>query len=301
MKILFTGASSFTGYHLVNSLLDHHSMICTFRKNTDDYEGIYRERVELIQPKVDVIKGGFGSPEFIDALSNVDLVFHHGAHVHGYQHASFPEQWAIEQNTYGLDLVMEQAQRNGCRIALTQSIFEKEPFSAYSRSKYETTRAFEQSAAKHNVVLKRLVLPNPIGPMCNEKLLFYLCQTWLEGGEVFIKNPHLIRDNLPVDLLAQSVVSWVESDKELLEPSGYCGTNRFWVSFFAEQCRQRCDFATKIIFNNHDNDDKQMYEPAQLCNSESCFERFPNWREDQFWDELIEHLVSRAAEKIKRT
>lgn len=296
MKILFTGGSSFTGYHLVKGLLAQHDLMCTFRQQPDEYEGIYRKRVGEIYAHTQPIHGAFGSENFLEAIAEADLIFHHGACVQGYASASFPEEQAVAQNTFNLDVVMQQAGRYSCPVVLTQSIFERAAFSPYSRSKRRTTEAFVSSALEHGVSLKRLVVPNPVGVMCNEKLLLYLMRCWSQGQAVFIRNPSLIRDNLPVDLLTKSVLSWLENEQELLQPSGYCGTNRFWVEFFASECRKRCQFTTKIMFNNRTNDDKQLDEPERLCNVENCFEQFPAWNEELFWTELIEHLLSRVSD-----
>ena len=240
MRILMTGASSFTGYHLVKGLLKSHQLTCTFRRYAQDYSGIYRQRVQEIVPFVRPVYGAFGSDAFIQAIEEADLIFHHGACVDGYNSLSFSEDRAVAENTHRLDLVMRHAQRYSCRVVLTQSIFEREPFSPYSRSKKRTTQAFVQAAAKNSVSLKRLIMPNPIGVMSNEKLLFYLIKTWSAEETAFIRNPKLVRDNLPVDLLVQCVLLWLNDDRELLEPSGYCASNESWINLVASQCRKRC-------------------------------------------------------------
>ena len=121
MEILFTGGSSFTGYHLVKGLLLQHDLMCTFRRQPDEYEIIAKggEIYSHTQP----IHGAFGSENFLEAIAEADLIFHHGACVQGYASASFPEEQAVAQNTLILDVVMQQAHRYSCPVVLTQSIF----------------------------------------------------------------------------------------------------------------------------------------------------------------------------------
>ena len=89
MRILLTGASSFTGYHLVMGLFEEHELMCTFRRKTQDYQGMYRQRVERILPYVKPVYGAFGSDRFLEAVEDADLIFHHGACVEGYHLSSF--------------------------------------------------------------------------------------------------------------------------------------------------------------------------------------------------------------------
>ena len=49
MRILFTGASSFTGVHFVQALAaGGHEVICPLRRSIEEYEGLRRQRVERL-------------------------------------------------------------------------------------------------------------------------------------------------------------------------------------------------------------------------------------------------------------
>ena len=67
MRILFTGASSFTGFWFVRELARAgHAVTATFRQPFEGYEGVRRERVRLLQDHCEPIVGcSFGSPEFL--------------------------------------------------------------------------------------------------------------------------------------------------------------------------------------------------------------------------------------------
>ena len=64
MKILFTGASSFTGYWFVKELHEAgHKVTAVFRKDPKEYEGIRKERVdEVLKMCKPVIGMGFALP-----------------------------------------------------------------------------------------------------------------------------------------------------------------------------------------------------------------------------------------------
>src|ERR1041385_2405640 len=50
MKILFTGASSFTGYWFVKALADAgHDVTCPLRSAPEKYEGVRKDRVEALK------------------------------------------------------------------------------------------------------------------------------------------------------------------------------------------------------------------------------------------------------------
>ena len=67
MRIFFTGASSFSGLSLVQTLTDAgHEVMTTFQKSQHDYQGLRAERVaraaDLSQPAFGLSFGPFGPP-----------------------------------------------------------------------------------------------------------------------------------------------------------------------------------------------------------------------------------------------
>ena len=63
MKILFTGASSFTGYWFVKALAAAgHEVVCPITKPWASYTDVRRQRLELLQPGCRLVPGAsFGS------------------------------------------------------------------------------------------------------------------------------------------------------------------------------------------------------------------------------------------------
>ena len=86
MRILFTGASSFTGYWFVRELVGTgHHVVAAFRGD-GNYEGIRAERTRLVRELCETRFGcPFGSDAFLDlartAPGGLDVLCHHGAEV----------------------------------------------------------------------------------------------------------------------------------------------------------------------------------------------------------------------------
>ena len=53
MKILFTGGSSFTGYHFISELSKNkkYKIFCSLQKKINTYKGIRYERIKLLSKK----------------------------------------------------------------------------------------------------------------------------------------------------------------------------------------------------------------------------------------------------------
>src|SRR3954471_5852975 len=105
MKVLFTGASSFTGFWFARQLLKQgHDVISVFRRDRAGYvEAPRRERVELLAPLCRSIWGvSFGEPAFLDVIAaerDWDLLCHHAADVANYRSADFDVARALGANT----------------------------------------------------------------------------------------------------------------------------------------------------------------------------------------------------------
>ena len=85
MKILFTGASSFTGYWFVKELCaTGHEVTATFRQPASEYTDIRKSRVTGLAAACKSIHGvSFGSEQFLDLVreGEFDVLCHHAADV----------------------------------------------------------------------------------------------------------------------------------------------------------------------------------------------------------------------------
>src|SRR4051794_26310791 len=107
MRILLTGASSFTGYWFVRELVAAgHELVATFRGD-GLYEGVRAERTKLVRGLCETRFGcPFGSGAFLDLVrasaSGFDVLCHHGAEVADYRSPDFDPYRAAASNLYRL-------------------------------------------------------------------------------------------------------------------------------------------------------------------------------------------------------
>jgi UDP-glucose 4-epimerase len=83
MRVLFTGASSFTGYWFVRELVAAGHEAVAACRGDGRYEGLRAERVRLVRELCEVRYGcAFGNDDFL-ALTKTpfDVLCHHGAQV----------------------------------------------------------------------------------------------------------------------------------------------------------------------------------------------------------------------------
>ena len=112
MKILFTGASSFTGMHFVEALLQQgHDVLAVFSRPRETYTGISQLRMERIQRRTPSIFGSqYGTKSFVDVLEhhNFDVYCHHWSYTKNYQKLDFDLETALQQNTLNVTTVLER-------------------------------------------------------------------------------------------------------------------------------------------------------------------------------------------------
>src|SRR5690349_3546135 len=94
MKILFTGASSFTGFWFVQELSRvGHDVTALFRRRTEDYpDEPRRKRVQVLgQLCKPVLNVEFGDERFMELIkqSRWDVLCHHAADVTNYKSPDF--------------------------------------------------------------------------------------------------------------------------------------------------------------------------------------------------------------------
>src|ERR1051326_5210026 len=93
MLILFTGASSFTGYWFVKTLAEVGvEVICPLRGSPENYDGMRKKRVEALKNMCRLVpEAPLGSDPFNRLLvdQNWDLFCHHAADVTNYKSPDF--------------------------------------------------------------------------------------------------------------------------------------------------------------------------------------------------------------------
>lgn len=241
MKILLTGASSFTGFWFAKTLADsgHRVTACYRREAESLYTGTRRRRVsELGKHCEQLFLFTFGEKKFLDlcAERSFDVFCHHGAQVSDYKSQSFDARAAFLANTLGAEEALERLKSGGCnKVLLSCSVFEggrgagdenTDHVSPYGLSKSLTADFFRFQTRRRDIGLCEFVIANPFGPMEEPKFTAYLFRCWLSGQVPTVRTPIYVRDNIPVTLLANHYRTCIEADQlpDLVEPSGYVGT-----------------------------------------------------------------------------
>lgn len=302
MRILITGASSFTGFWFVRQLIQAgHEVAAIFRgRSIEDYTDVRAQRVaELTKLAKCYWQMSFGDDAFLELLrSGFDVLCHHAADARNYRSEDFDYLTALGENTRSIRSTLEICQKNQTTLVLTCSVFEanqgagSEPlraFSPYGLSKTLTREAFIYYAESMNVPLKLFTIPNPFGPYEEPRFTQYLVKTWATGQIPEVKTPDYVRDNIPVDLLALCYVNFL-SRKQLLpiekmNPSGYVESQGQFARRFASElsCRLGIELQVKL------QKQTDFTEPLIRINTEPGRQIVPDWAETPFWDATFQY------------
>jgi UDP-glucose 4-epimerase len=306
MKILFTGASSFTGFWFVMTLSAVHEVVCPITREMTGYTGIRQKRLELLRPLCRLVPlAPFGSKNFLRlaAGENFDVLCHHAADVTNYKSSDFDAQAALRNNTCNLPLVLQTLKQQGLKsVVLTGTYFEAGEggggnsagnLTPYSLSKAWTYDLFKWSCRDAGVPLGKFVIPNPFGPLEEPRFTAYLMQNWKAGKVVEVKTPNYLRDNIHVDLLALSYAKFVAQAAESatplfkINPSGYVESQGAFAQRVAREVKARTGWACELkLFPQ-----TEFNEPANLSNMEPAAEMEPEWNEGASWDAFVQNYV----------
>lgn len=312
MKILFTGASSFSGSWIVKALVERgHSVTVPLRRGRIAYDPLRRARMEAIDGAVEVIEQcSFGSPRFIELLSGggFDLLCHHGAQVDNYKSADFDVAAAVRDNCLSLpDVLRAGRTRSGFAVVLTGSVFEQnegsgtEPrlaVSPYGLSKGMTADAFRYWCDRLGVKLAKFVVPNPFGPYEEPRFCDHLMRCWSAGRTAEVKTPDYVRDNIHVSLLAAAYVEMVARIDNLpqfhhLAPSLYAESQGAFATRFAHAIGGRIGLSCPLDLRPQ----TAFSEPRVRINTHRLDTAALGWDENRAWDELAAYYRDRYLQR----
>jgi UDP-glucose 4-epimerase len=311
MKILFTGASSFTGHCFVRQLAEHgHEVFATFTRNSvDDYGSDVRGRRvrRVLEPCTSVFSCRFGDQRFLDLLKTHEfqLLCHHAADVTNYKSSDFDIQRAVANNTLRATDVLRLLSGSSGSLLLTGSFFEPgegagsgglPAFSPYALSKRQTAEIFQRECQAIGVRTGKFVIPNPFGPWEDARFTTYLARAWSAGQVASIRTPDYIRDNIHVSLLSAAYIDFAErlSDGPAftqLNPSGYIESQGAFAGRVAREMRSRTSWECKLESARQTVFD----EPMERMNTDPVDGKKFGWSESAAWDELAEYYVRTLA------
>lgn len=307
MRILFTGASSFTGSWFIEQLAAAgHTVIGCFRTSAESYtsEPRHSRVLRAIRSCEPVWGCTFGDDRFLETIRTRgpwDLFCHHAAKTASYRDPAFDVLGAVGANTYRLDPVLGALASNGCRhLALTGTVFEAgegagsdglPAITAYGLSKTLTAEVVSYRALVNGFVMGKFVIPNPFGPFEERKFTAYLFQEWARRRPAYIRAPHYVRDYVHVSLLAKAYVHWVEqftkSGARHCSPSGYPESQEAFAERIAREVRQRSALTCGVVLAP----ESEMDEPRIRINMEPAERIADGWDEKAAWDAFISYYL----------
>lgn len=301
MRVLLTGASSFTGTHFALALrAARHDVVATLTAQESEYRGLRGERVQLLREAgVRIVPASrFGTDPFLVLFRDAgpfDLLAHHAADVTDYKSPAFDVVRALANNTFRLDAVLEALGPN-CAVLLTGSVFEQREgagseglpaFSPYGLSKGLTADVFAYRCGATSRKLGKFVIPNPFGPYEEPRFTTYLVRNWMEGRRPAVNTPAYVRDNIHVSLLAKAYSRYAEEvaaggAQPSLHPSGYPESQGAFALRFAGEMRPRLGLACDVELRAQ----TEFGEPRVRINTDLLEAADFGWDESKAWDEL---------------
>lgn len=314
MRILLTGASSFTGSWIAHALaVAGHSVVAALRGHPERYEGVRAERVVRLQPLLELVpEVPFGSEAFLGLAGRGpwDLLCHHGACVSGYRSPSFDVLAAVAENTRQADRVLGALKDCGVRgVVLTGTVFEpdegagtepRRAFSPYGLSKGMTWQSFAYHAAVAGVPLAKFVVPNPFGPYEEVRFCSHVIGCWARGEAAVVRTPRYVRDNIHVSLLARCYARLVASfdtprPMARLAPSGYAESQGEFAHRLARELGPRLGLPAPVECIEQED----FSEPAVRTNTDRPDARALGWDEVRAWDEMADFYRRRLPAAVR--
>jgi UDP-glucose 4-epimerase len=308
LRVIFTGATSFTGTWFVRALAAQGDVvIAAIRGEEASYSGLRNERLKRVADLAKPVWGvTFGSDAFLALVRQsgpFDVLCHHAAEVSNYKSPDFDAIAAAASNTRAIRTVCQALCEAGCkRIVLTGSVFEAgegagnlplRAFSSYGLSKTITAQTFAFYAKEAGLALGKFVIPNPFGPFEEPRFTDYLMRTWKEGKTAGVSTPAYVRDNIHVSLLsavyARFVQTLPESGYHKVNPSGYVESQGAFASRFAAEMSIRLNLETRLSFAKQ----TEFPEPQVRINTDPVSAPDYDWNERDAWDELAGYYRDR--------
>ncbi len=307
MRILLTGASSFTGYWFAKALAaTGHEVVAPLRGTPARYQGARAARALALAGEVRLVpECPFGEAPFqaLVAAENFDLLCHHAAEVGDYRSPDFDVAGALAANTRELRAVLgAMAERGLAGVVLTGSVFAPDEgagetplraFSPYGLSKGLTAAVFRYRCGEIGVPLGHFVIANPFGPLEEPRFGAYLLRTWREGKTAEVRTPRYVRDNIPVRALADAYAGFAASipggpAQIRLGPSFYVESQGAFAERFALETKARSTLACALSLSEQ----RDFSEPTVRINTDPI--RLSPVAEAALWDDYISIALGQA-------
>jgi UDP-glucose 4-epimerase len=307
MRILMTGASSFTGAWFAEELARAgHHVVATYRGPLSDYTGVRAEHVRRLASLVEQVDNtSFGDASFLDlaAAQPYDLLLHHAATMENYRSWDFDAISASEKNTRNTRPLLRTMSERGLRkVVVTGSVFEPfegdgdapgRAFNPYGLSKHISFEIMRLEAERFGLSLGKFVIPNPFGPSEEPRFTTYLAREWKAGRVPTVATPRYVRDNIHVSLLAKAYRSFCEALPDAAgvrrsSPSGYVGSQGDFARRVATELRDRTGWRCEV----REAEQTDFSEPLVRTATEPAAAAHADWIEAEAWEACAEYYRS---------
>lgn len=192
MKVLLTGASSFTGAWFAAVLArGGHAVTGTLQGLIEDYSPLARLRIALMQDAGVVLAEGvsYGNPAWFGLVdSGFEVLGYHGGDIRDYRSPDFDVARALAENTAGIAETCRRGVAAGLRrIVYTGTVAEphegggdapERAMSPYGLSKSLTWEVLREHTRAAGLALGKFVIANPFGRYEQDRFCSYLVRSW---------------------------------------------------------------------------------------------------------------------------
>lgn len=299
MKILLTGASSFTGMWFARRLAEAGHELVLPLPRAQYHEPPRADRVrQLARIATPIWNTRFGDDAFLALVRDrhFDILAHHAAVVGDHRAADFDVLAAVAANTHRIDAVLEAMRTRGLRgVIATASVFEPDTgageaplraVSAYGLSKGLSGQIIRHHCLARGIALTRFVLPNPFGAFEEPRFCTHLVRCWQRGEAAQVRTPLYVRDNLPVSLAANRYAAAIAAlaagtAPDQIAPSGYVESQASFAERLARELGPRLGVPTPL----HMCTQTDFAEPLMRVNTEPMLAHADPAALTRFWDE----------------
>lgn len=308
MRVLMTGASSFTGAWIAKALIEEGAELWAALARERAAGGFLRaSRLSLFERRSKVIDlcplGSERWFEMLDWAPPFDLVIFHGAMVGNFRDRDFDWRAAVGANTAQAGPTLDRLVASGCRrLVVTGSVFEADegqgdyPLDAigdYGLAKTLSWQILRHEARRRDMALGKLIIPHPFGAFERPGLISHLMTNWLGGAPARLDHPELRRDFIHVELLAISYARFalaLPSVSGLFRraPSGYRETVSEFAARLSQAMQPRLGLTCGI---EHSQPVRLSGEPVTRQNTDTATELDGLWSAEKAWNSLADFYV----------
>lgn len=245
--VAVTGASSFTGLWLCEGFHRRgwtvHAL-CARRES--EYSGVRASRSRLLSQFASVDFGvraeGGGLARWVEK-SRPRVWVHHHHWMTEFRSPDYDLEASLRIGVEPVAQLVRSLAAAGCRGVIYSGSYiepgegeleEGPPVTLYAQSKAATWSALRTETERHDILLSKVVIPNPVGPFEEEDRLIPTMIARAGAGEaITLQTPNAISDQLPVRILANEYARLAEGLLEgkvgITRPSGWVSPASKWV------------------------------------------------------------------------